>query len=117
MRHKVTKAQSFIKFSSCILGALVTLWQFPIAWLLLFSGLVSVVSFAGPPSAIDVAAFDRDRVLKAANQYLNEKPITITATTSSHSSGGLHDYFSEGDGSTVSFRPKAVLRTLQERSS
>jgi alginate lyase len=68
-----------------------------VAWLLLFSGLFSVVSLAGPPNAIDVAACDRDRVLKAANQYLSEKPITITAITSPRSSGGLHDYFSEGD--------------------
>ena len=67
-----------------------------IAWLLLSSGFVSMVSLAGP-TAIDVAAIDRVRILKAANQYLNEMPITITSTTSSRSAGGLHDYFSEGD--------------------
>ena len=67
-----------------------------IAWLLLSSGFVSMVSLAGP-TAIDVAAIDRDRILKAANQYLKETPITITSTTSSRSAGGLHDYFSEGD--------------------
>jgi hypothetical protein len=44
-----------------------------------------------------VAAFDRQRVLKAAAQYLKEEPITITAATSSRSAGGLHDFFSEGD--------------------
>jgi len=36
-------------------------------------------------------------VLKAANQYLNEKPITITASSSPRSAGGLHDFFSEAD--------------------
>jgi hypothetical protein len=48
-------------------------------------------------SAFDVAAFDRTRVVKAADQYLKEAPITITASTSPRSAGGLHDFFSEGD--------------------
>src|ERR1051326_3537235 len=46
---------------------------------------------------IDLAAIDRARVLNAANQYLSEKPITITASHSPRSTGVLHDYFSEGD--------------------
>src|SRR5262249_15467443 len=45
----------------------------------------------------DVAAFDRNRVLKAANQCLSEEPITITASSSPRSGGGAHDFFSEGD--------------------
>jgi Alginate lyase len=47
--------------------------------------------------ALNVAAFDRARVLKAANQYLKEGPLTITASTSPRSAGGVHDFFSEGD--------------------
>ena len=47
--------------------------------------------------AFDVAAFDRARVLQAANQYLSEQPVTITASTSPRSAGGAHDFFSEGD--------------------
>ena len=47
--------------------------------------------------AFDVAAFDRARVLKAANQYLSEQPVTITASISPRSAGGAHDFFSEGD--------------------
>jgi hypothetical protein len=46
---------------------------------------------------LDVAAFDRARILKAAKQYLSEAPITITASHSPRSAGGLHDFFSEGD--------------------
>jgi hypothetical protein len=42
-------------------------------------------------------AQERARVLKAANQYLTEPPITITASRSPRSAGGVHDYFSEGD--------------------
>ncbi len=47
--------------------------------------------------SFDVATFDRARVLKAANQYLSEKPITITASSSPRSAGGPHDFFSEAD--------------------
>jgi len=48
-------------------------------------------------SAPDLAAIDRTRILKAANQYLSEKPITVTASSSPRSAGGLHDFFSEAD--------------------
>ncbi|HEU5235647.1 MAG TPA: alginate lyase family protein [Pyrinomonadaceae bacterium] len=48
-------------------------------------------------SSLNIAAFDRARILKAANQSLAEKPITITASSSPRSAGGLHDFFSEGD--------------------
>ena len=48
-------------------------------------------------SPFDISVFDRARVLKAANQYLKEAPITITASTSPRSAGGPHDFFSEGD--------------------
>jgi hypothetical protein len=58
--------------------------------------LLSTLSFA-QRTTFDVASFDRARVLKAADQYLKEKPITITASHSSRSAGGRHDFFSEGD--------------------
>ena len=48
-------------------------------------------------SAFDLARFDRQRVITAADQYLKEKPSTITAAHSPRSAGGLHDFFSEGD--------------------
>ena len=48
-------------------------------------------------SGFDIAAIEKTRVLTAANRYLKEKPITITASRSSRSAGGLHDFFSEGD--------------------
>ncbi len=46
---------------------------------------------------VDVAGFDRARVLKAANAYLKEKPVTVTVSSSPRSAGGTHDFFSEGD--------------------
>ena len=54
-------------------------------------------SSAAPASAIDVAALERARVVRAAERYLRERPVTITAQTSPRSAGGRHDYFSEGD--------------------
>src|SRR5262245_48712790 len=52
---------------------------------------------AAQSQKFDVSAFDRDRALKAANGCLSEEPITITASGSPRSAGGLHDFFSEGD--------------------
>src|SRR6184192_3454192 len=51
----------------------------------------------GQMGRVNVAAIDRQRIIEAANQYLSEKPITITASSSARSAGGLHDFFSEGD--------------------
>ncbi len=45
----------------------------------------------------DIAAADRPRILKAAQQYLKEQAVTVTASRSSRSAGGKHDFFSEGD--------------------
>jgi Alginate lyase len=52
---------------------------------------------AAPPQGIDLATFERDRVIKAATGYLAEAPITVTASRSPRSAGGPHDFFSEGD--------------------
>jgi hypothetical protein len=46
---------------------------------------------------LNLAEIERPRVLRAANKYLAEKPITITSYQSARSAGGLHDYFSEAD--------------------
>ena len=59
--------------------------------------VIGGLPMAARQSAFDVAEFDRARVLAAANEYLKESPITITASTSSRSAGGLHDFFSEAD--------------------
>ena len=41
-----------------------------------------------------VARTDRERILRAAQEYLVLKPVTITAFPADRSAGGLHDYFS-----------------------
>ena len=48
-------------------------------------------------SAQEVAHIDRERIMRAANEYLSQTPVTITASSSPRSQGGKHDYFSEGD--------------------
>src|ERR1700722_15574220 len=47
--------------------------------------------------AFDVASVERPRVLRNAAKYVNQKPVTVTASSSPRSAGGRHDYFSEGD--------------------
>jgi hypothetical protein len=48
-------------------------------------------------SPTDLTIIERARVLRAADRYLREAPVTITASSSPRSAGGPHDYFSEGD--------------------
>jgi hypothetical protein len=61
--------------------------------------LILLAPVAGLPQRpkLSIPNIDRARVLKAANQYLNEKPITITDASSPRSAGGVHDFFSEAD--------------------
>lgn len=47
--------------------------------------------------SLDLKAEERPRVLRNAAKYLNEPPVTVTAASSPRSTGGKHDYFSEGD--------------------
>jgi hypothetical protein len=58
---------------------------------------VASCSLCAQAQRLNVAEFDRARVIKAAKQYLKESPITVTASTSPRSAGGAHDFFSEGD--------------------
>jgi len=47
--------------------------------------------------APDVAAIDRDRILKAADAALLLAPLSITQTKAPASPAGIHDYYSNGD--------------------
>jgi hypothetical protein len=66
------------------------------SWILALILTVAVAS-ASFAAQIDVKQLDRERVLKAADGYLKEEPVTVTAATSPRSAGGKHDFFSEGD--------------------
>lgn len=52
---------------------------------------------SAPLTRADLERIERPRVLAAADRYLAEKPVTITAYPAPRSAGGRHDYFSEGD--------------------
>ena len=39
----------------------------------------------------------KEQIIKQAAQYLLEKPVTVTASSSKNSFGSLHDFYSEGD--------------------
>ncbi len=60
-----------------------------------------ILYFAAPLALsaqhFDGAKFDSARVIKAADSYLKDQPVTVTASHSPRSAGGLHDFFSEGD--------------------
>ncbi len=40
---------------------------------------------------------EKARVLQNAEEYIDLSPITVTATVSERSTGGIHDFYSEGD--------------------
>lgn len=44
----------------------------------------------------EIINLERERVLRIANSFLDEAPVTITSYKAERSSGGLHDYYSEG---------------------
>jgi hypothetical protein len=50
-----------------------------------------------PANRFDLSEGDRRRAIQAAESYLNQRPVTVTAARSPRSAGGVHDFFSEGD--------------------
>ena len=46
---------------------------------------------------LNINEIEHDRVVRNADKFLQDEPVTVTAFHSDRSSGGLHDYFSEGD--------------------
>jgi len=59
------------------------------------AGSAGRLGFSAP--RFDLAELERPRVMKAADKYLAEQPVTVTAASSPRSAGGKHDFFSEGD--------------------
>jgi hypothetical protein len=50
-----------------------------------------------PRARIDLRHIEQQRLMPAADAFLKEAPITITAFRSPRSAGGPHDFFSEAD--------------------
>jgi hypothetical protein len=68
---------------------------YSIKYLLLF--LFLCLSFNDLLGQLNIREIDKQWVIQVADQYLKEYPLTITAFSSSLSSGGNHDFFSQGD--------------------
>src|ERR1035438_137699 len=53
---------------------------------------------SGKPDAFRlVGETDRKRILQAADKYISQAPLTITAFPAKRSAGGLHDFYSQAD--------------------
>jgi hypothetical protein len=57
--------------------------------------LFAAMAMAAP--AVDVTAIDHDRILMMASNALTLEPLTITKFHAALSTGGPHDYYSNGD--------------------
>ena len=63
----------------------------------LFAGVGGHQPHSPEKNRLDLERIERSRVLRLADAYLAEEPITVTASQSDRSAGGPHDYYSEGD--------------------
>ena len=79
--------------------AMNTLNRLLVVLLALASGVVSSVAGTpvSPKVVVDVAAIDRERILKAAEQALSQSPVSLTAFPAKLSEGGANDFYSNGD--------------------
>ena len=48
-------------------------------------------------AVLDLRSVEKTRIMEKAAAYLDERPITVTASRAARSTGGVHDFFSEGD--------------------
>ena len=63
--------------------------------LLLFG--ITLMSCSANKYAFNLKEIEKNRVLKNADSFLTQNPITITATVCNRSAGKQHDFYSEGD--------------------
>jgi hypothetical protein len=60
--------------------------------------MVAAITCLGATApTLDLKSLERDRVVPRADQFLADAPLTVTASRSPRSAGGVHDFFSEGD--------------------
>ncbi len=59
--------------------------------------LPGIVQAGEHPVGFDLVGIERPRILDKAAAYLEEVPVTVTAHRAERSTGGLHDFYSEGD--------------------
>ena len=71
--------------------------MFKIRYLLFLLPLLSWRADTGPSVKQEVITTLKQDILKEAAWALQQQPITVTAETCARSSGGKHDFYSEGD--------------------
>ena len=57
----------------------------------------SEAKLPSPKLTLDVAAIDRERILRASTAALEQQPVSITTTPAKLSEGGPNDFYSNGD--------------------
>ena len=67
------------------------------AWIFVLAALIPANGWSQQKIKVEVASIDRASILISADQYLKVSPVTVTAFSSPRSTGGIHEYFSEGD--------------------
>jgi hypothetical protein len=67
------------------------------AWSLLVVAAQAEMPSTEGTGSLDLKQLERDRILKAAAEFLRDDPVTVTAFKCERSAGGPHDFYSEGD--------------------
>jgi hypothetical protein len=68
-----------------------------LACTVLLASLTPAIGLSQHTIKVDVATLDRVSILSSADASMRESPVTVTASSSPRSAGGIHEYFSEGD--------------------
>lgn len=63
----------------------------------LLISLLLIIGCTSQTNGPDVAALEKERILRMAATYATARPITVTDSSSERSAGGKHDFYSEGD--------------------
>lgn len=76
--------------------------KYQILLLLLFIGIIPLFATQIKNNKFSEGVYsvilqtEKERVIELAEKFLNEKPVTVTASQCVRSAGGKHDYYSEG---------------------
>jgi Alginate lyase len=57
------------------------------------------------PTRPDVTAIDHDRIIAAANRWLEQKPVTVTSLPCTRTPGTPHEYYSEAEADAEATAP------------
>lgn len=64
--------------------------------LMTVAGLVACTARAGSVD-VEVGTHDRERILRLAGEAMNQAPLTITTDVAKYTTGGVNDFYSNGD--------------------